>query len=117
MYTTVSIMKMNACRITIRMWNSPHPTPSAVETTSETTPPTELQNPPVSVAWAAHNHSSRKMISPAYILPNNRNECDSGFETYSMRLNSRLKTSSNGEAHNGLMPKGAQASSWSQPPS
>ncbi len=46
------------------------------------------------------------MISPAYMLPNSRSECDSGLETYSIRLNSRLNAISSGAAHNGLMPNG-----------
>ena len=57
------------------------------------------------------------MISPAYMLPYNRSECDSGFEMYSMRLNNKLKAISSGDAHSGRMPKGEQKSSCSQPPS
>jgi len=43
--------------------------------------------------------SSRKMISPAYMLPNSRSECDSGLEMYSTRLNSTLKHISSGASH------------------
>ena len=42
------------------------------------------------------SQSSRKMISPAYMLPNSRSECDSGLETYSTKLNSRLSGHSSG---------------------
>ena len=51
------------------------------------------------------------MISPAYMLPYSRSECDSGFDTYSTTLNSRLKAQSSG-----LLPNGEQNSSWIQPP-
>ena len=60
---------------------------------------------------AAHSHSSRKMISPAYMLPNSRSECDSGLEMYSTRLNRKLAGHSSG-----FEPNGAQNSSWIQPP-
>src|SRR3970040_2094119 len=60
---------------------------------------------------AAHIHNSRKSISPAYMLPNSRSECDSGFETYSTRLKSKLNSQSSG-----LEPDGAQNSSWIHPP-
>ena len=46
------------------------------------------------------------------MLPKSRSECDSGFEMYSTRLNSRLTGHSSGCA-----PNGAQNSSWIQPPS
>src|SRR3974390_1719617 len=51
------------------------------------------------------------MISPAYMLPNSRNECESGFDTYSMKLNIRLAGHSST-----LEPNGAQNSSCTQPP-
>src|SRR5882672_2352751 len=60
---------------------------------------------------AAHIHSSRNRISPAYMLPNSRSECDSGFDTYSTRLNRKFAGQ-----RSGLEPNGAQNSSWIQPP-
>src|SRR6266446_3191230 len=98
MYTTVSIMKMYACSSTMRMWKIAQPSPRS-----------EANRVPASPV-AAHIHSSKKRISPAYILPNNRSECDSGFETYSTRLKRKLAGHSSGRA-----PKGAQNSSWIQP--
>ena len=60
---------------------------------------------------AAHKPKSRKMISPAYMFPYSRSECESGLETYSTKLNSKLA------GHNsGLEPNGEQNSSWTQPP-
>ena len=56
------------------------------------------------------------MISPAYMLPKSRSECDSGLETYSTRLNSKLNATSSGESHSGRVPNGAQKSSCIQPP-
>src|SRR5450756_2698101 len=61
---------------------------------------------------AAIIQSSRKMISPAYMLPNSRSECDSGLDMYSTRLNNKLKHISSGAIHAGLIPNGAQNSSW-----
>src|SRR6266568_345555 len=87
------------------MWKIAQPKPR--------TTATKLPNMPV----AASSHNSRKMISPAYMLPNNRSECDSCLDTYSMKLNNRLKNTRNGDAHSGLTPNGAQPSSWIQPPS
>src|SRR5258706_5869232 len=81
------------------MWNIDQPTPRMTAKTAA--------KPLV----AASNHSSKKMISPAYMLPNSRSECDSGLETYSMKLNIRLKGHSSG-----LEPNGAQKSSCTQPP-
>ena len=54
------------------MWKIAQPSP-------RTTPSIDADRRPV----AAHIHSSRKMISPAYMLPNSRSECESGLETYS----------------------------------
>src|SRR5262245_53976781 len=93
------------------MWKIAQPQPSTVLATVPTKPD------------EAHSHSSRKMISPAYMFPNNRNECDSGLDTYSMKLNSRLATASNvpaihfnGFAERSVIPNGAQKSSCSHPP-
>src|SRR4029079_3510795 len=58
---------------------------------------------------AAQVHNSRKMSSPAYMLPYNRSECDRGLERYSIALNSRL-------SGNTLPPNGEQNSSCIQPP-
>src|SRR3977135_937493 len=60
---------------------------------------------------AAHIQSSRNRISPAYMLPNSRSECDSGFHTQSTQLNRRFAGQSNG-----FVPNGVQNSSWIQPP-
>src|ERR1051325_5535723 len=60
---------------------------------------------------AAHIHSSRNRISPAYMLPNSRSECDSGFEMYSTQLNRKFAGHSSG-----FEPNGAQNSSWKKPP-
>src|SRR3989304_931488 len=86
------------------MWKMAQPRPRTAATTGEKIP------------VAANSQSSRKMISPAYMLPNNRSECDSGFDTYSMKLNSRLKNTSSGDAQSGLTPNGAHNNSWIQPP-
>ena len=58
---------------------SPSPSPSTTPKNAPTTPE------------AAHSQSSRKMISPAYMFPKSRSECDSGLETYSTRLNSEIE--------------------------
>ena len=81
------------------MWKIAQPRPS--------TKPKTVPTRPV----AAHSHSSRNMISPAYMLPNSRSECDSGLDMYSTRLNRKLAGHSSG-----LEPNGAQNSSWIQPP-
>src|SRR5499427_6793785 len=93
------------------MWKIAQPQPSSVLATVPTRPD------------EAHNQSSRKMISPAYMFPNNRNECDSGLDTYSMKLNRRLAIASNAPAIHFkgfsealVMPNGAQTSSCSHPP-
>src|SRR3990172_5748870 len=65
---------------------------------------------------AAQRPSNKKIISPAYMLPNSRNECDKGLEMYSARLNKRLNSSSNGDNQSGLTPKGEQNSSCMKPP-
>src|SRR3990167_3044408 len=92
-------MKINACNATIRMWKIDQPAPKIA--------PKIVPETPV----AAHKPNSRKITSPAYILPNNRNECESGFETYSIRLNRKLA----GHTHT-LLPKGEQNNSCTQPP-
>src|SRR6185436_4191419 len=79
------------------MWKIAQPNPSREPNTVPTSP------------VAAHIQSRRKMISPAYMLPYSRNECDSGFDRYSMALNSRF-------SGNSLAPNGAQNSSCIQPP-
>src|SRR6185369_8919899 len=79
------------------MWKIAQPRPS--------TEPNTVPTRPV----AAHIHSSRKMISPAYMLPYSRSECDSGLERYSIALNSKL-------SGNNLPPNGVQKSSCIQPP-
>src|SRR5258708_27164257 len=56
-------------------------------------------------------HKSRKMISPAYMFPKSRSECDSGLEMYSTKLNRKLSGH-----RNGLEPNGEQKSSWMKPP-
>ena len=93
-------MNMKACSATIRMWKIAQPAPSTAPATVPTRP------------VAAHTHSSRKMISPAYMFPKSRSECDSGFEMYSTMLNRKLAGHSRG-----FLPKGAAKSSWIQPPS
>src|ERR1700704_4504719 len=69
----------------------------------------------ISAALAASMAISRKMISPAYMLPYSRSECDSGLDTYSMILNNTLKAMRIGDAHNGLMPIGVLTNSLIQP--
>src|SRR5258706_13429014 len=59
---------------------------------------------------AAHIHSSRNRISPAYMLPKSRSECDSGFEMYSTQLKRKLAGHSSG-----FEPNGAQNSSRTKP--
>ena len=80
-YTTVNIMKINACRATIKMWKIDQPAPRIA--------PKIVPEIPV----AAHIPSNKKITSPAYILPKSRNECESGFETYSIKLNRKLRGS------------------------
>ena len=41
------------------------------------------------------------MISPAYMFPKSRSECDSGFETYSTMLKRKLSGHSSGFDPNG----------------
>ena len=64
--------------------------------------------PPIAPAIPldASSAISRNIISPAYIFPNNRSECDSGFDTYSIRLKSRLNATRSGAAHHGRTPNG-----------
>src|SRR5882724_1734575 len=81
------------------MWKIAQPQPSRV--------PAKVPTKPVD----AHIQSSRKMISPAYMLPNSRSECDNGLDTYSMKLNIRFAGHSSG-----FEPNGAQNNSWIQPP-
>src|SRR6476619_7093113 len=71
------------------------------------TPPKSDPATPV----AAHRPSSMKMISPAYMFPYSRSECERGFDTYSTALKSRL----NGHS-SGLAPNGEQKSSCIHPP-
>src|SRR5438445_1072347 len=92
-------MNIYACSRTIRMWNPAQITPRG---TAKTVP----QYPA-----AAIDHKSREMISPAYMLPKSRSECDRGFEMYSTRLNRRF-----GSHSSTFEPKGVQNSSWIQPP-
>src|ERR1035437_2558279 len=92
-------MKIKACKTTIRIWKIDQPTPNSA--------PNIVPTRPV----AAHIPSSRKMISPAYMLPNRRKACDRGLETYSIRLNSKFA----GQI-NGLEPNGEQNNSCIQPP-
>ena len=80
------------------MWKMPQATP-------RTTPPIHPTMPAV-----ARSHSSRKMISPAYMFPKRRSECDSGFEMYSTRLKTKLSGH-----RTGLEPNGEQKSSWMKP--
>src|SRR5215813_10269556 len=68
-------------------------------------------------------HSSRKMISPAYMFPNSRSECDSGLEMYSMHWNAKfaamasgIRTQDSGLSESFGAPNGAKNSSWIQPP-
>src|SRR5712672_2259863 len=60
---------------------------------------------------AAHIHSSRNRISPAYMLPNSRSECDRGLEMYSTQLNRKFAGH-----RSGLEPNGAQNISLMNPP-
>src|SRR5216110_1756470 len=60
---------------------------------------------------AAHIQSSRNRISPAYLLPNSRSECDSGLEMYSTQLKRKFAGQSSG-----FEPNGAQNNSWTKPP-
>src|SRR3990170_1419681 len=76
-----------------------HPRPNTMATA--------VPNMPV----AASSQSSRKMISPAYMLPNSRSACDSGLETDSIAFSSRVAGHSSG-----LAPDGAQNSSGVQRP-
>ena len=81
------------------MWKIDHPAPKIA--------PNIVPETPV----AAHKPINEKITSPAYILPNNRNECESGFEIYSIILNKKLA------GHTQiLVPNGEQNSSCTQPP-
>ena len=88
-YTTVNIMKINACNATIKIWKIDQPAPK-IE-------PNIVPDKPV----AAHMPNNQNITSPAYILPKRRNECDNGFETYSIKLNKKF--SGNTQI---LVPKG-----------
>ena len=50
---------------------------------------------------AAHIHSRRNRISPAYMLPNSRSECDSGLDRYSTQLKRKFAGQSSGLEPNG----------------
>src|SRR5580765_8564743 len=82
------------------MWKIAHPQPSRMARTDQP------------MAAEASIHSSRKMISPAYMFPKSRSECDRGLEMYSTRLKRKLRIHSSG-----FEPNGEQKSSWIQPPS
>src|SRR6478672_5178316 len=81
------------------MWKIAQPTPR--------TAPKNAPDRPV----AAHIQSSRNRISPAYMLPNRRSECDSVFEMYSTIWKRKLAG-----IKSGWEPKGAKKSSCSHPP-
>src|ERR1043165_6017393 len=88
------------------MWNSSQPSASTMAKDQPRTPPND------SALFAAQSQSSRNRISPAYMLPNSRSECDSGLEMYSTQLNRKFAGQSSG-----LEPNGAQNSWWMNPPS
>jgi len=73
--------------------------------------PNKAPNTVPTIPTEASIHSSRKRISPAYMFPNSRRECDSGFEMYSTRLKRKFSGQSSG-----FEPNGAQKSSWMKPP-
>ena len=73
----------------IKIWNIDQPAPRIA--------PKIVPEIPV----AAHIPSNKKITSPAYILPNSRSECESGFDTYSIKLNRKF----NGKTQN-LVPNG-----------
>src|SRR5690349_21731157 len=89
----------------MRTWKISQPTASRTEAVQPTAPPSESE------LFAAHSQSSRNRISPAYMLPKSRSECESGLETYSTQLKRRFA----GQSRT-CEPKGAQKSSWIQPP-
>ena len=115
-YTTVNIMKINACNATIKMWNIDQPAPKIAPKIVPVTP------------VAAHRPINKNITSPAYILPNSRNEWESGFEIYSIRLKAKFATNNNGLNIRPIAPpmlfgiaklgepNGAQNNSWIQPP-
>src|SRR3954452_25451117 len=80
------------------MWKIAHPRPRMIAKNEPTSP------------TAAMSHRSKKMISPAYMLPKSRSECDSGFEMYSTQLKRKLAGH-----RSGLEPNGAQKSSCMKP--
>src|SRR5436309_2330445 len=80
------------------MWKIAQPSPSSTAKKAPTRPAPAII------------HRSRKMISPAYMLPKSRSECDRGLEMYSTRLNRRLKQTKSGDIHRGLTPNGVQDS-------
>jgi len=55
-YTMVSVMKMNACSVMMRMWNTAH----AIAAHRRTQPGS---------AAAEHQRNQDEIISPAYMLP------------------------------------------------
>ena len=59
-YTTVNIMKMNACNATIKMWKMDQPAPKIAPATVPVKP------------VAAQRPSKRNITSPAYIWPSYR---------------------------------------------
>src|SRR5262245_60630894 len=87
------------------MWKMAQPNPRMTDAIQPT------PKSPCSELFAAHSQSSRNRISPAYMLPKSRSECDSVFEMYSTIWNRKLAGISAG-----CEPKGAKKSSCSHPP-
>src|SRR6185436_4001916 len=81
------------------MWKIDQPRPSSEPKIVPVTP------------VAAHIHSSRNRISPAYMFPKRRSECDKVFETYSTIWKRKFAGMSSG-----CEPNGAKKSSCNQPP-
>src|SRR3954471_23417173 len=105
MYTSASIMNTNACSVMIRMWKIAHAVPAMMWPTARPLPVALSEKAPPMRAI------SRKISSPAYMLPNSRMPCDTVLAMNSIICIRKLNGHSSGCA-----PKGAVNSSCSQPP-
>ena len=61
----------------IRMWKIAHTVPATMCSSDSAMPPTDSAKAPPSIAI------SRKISSPAYMLPNSRMPCETVLDTYS----------------------------------
>src|SRR6478609_4896534 len=105
MYTSVSIMNTKACSTMIRMWKIAQAEPAMMWPMARPMPLALAEKAPPIRAL------SRKISSPAYMLPNSRMPCETVLAMNSMICIAKLNGHSAGWA-----PKGAVNSSCTQPP-